>query len=67
MDIDQVIMNIADTAYVEWSDFVEELLKAGIVSYTMPGWVAYVSEETERFIVWNDAVVEETIGARPHG
>jgi hypothetical protein len=65
--MDQAIMHIADSAYVAWSDFVEELLKAGYVNYTTPGWIKYLDTETDRFIAWNDAVVEETIGARPHG
>jgi hypothetical protein len=65
--IDQAIMHIADSAYVAWSDFVEELLKAGYVSYTTPGWIKYLDAETDRFITWNDAVVEETISACTHG
>jgi hypothetical protein len=65
--MDNAITDIADNAYIAWSDFVEELLKAQLVTYMTPGWVTYLGEETDRFIAWNDAVVEETIGARTHG
>jgi hypothetical protein len=65
--MEQVVMHIADSAYVEWSDFVEELTKMRVVTYTTPGWVTYLNEETERFIAWNDRAVEETISAHTHG
>lgn len=65
--MEQAIMHIADNAYIAWSDFVEELLNLGFVSYTTPGWVKYLDEETNEFITWNDDVVEVTISARPHG
>ncbi len=65
--MEQAIMHVADSAYVAWSDFVEELLTMGIVSYTTPGWVAYLTEETDEFIAWNDDVVEVAISACPHG
>ncbi len=64
--MDQAIMHIADSAYIAWSDFVEGLLNLGIVSHTTPGWVKYLTDETDGFIAWNDDVVEVTIGARSH-
>jgi hypothetical protein len=65
--MEQAIVRIADSAYIAWSDFVDELLRAGMVAYTMPGWTTYLNEETGRFIAWNDDVVEVTISASPHG
>ena len=59
--VDEAITNIAIAAYITWSDFVDALLKEGMVTYTMEGWVAYLAEEMERFIAWDDAIVEETI------
>jgi hypothetical protein len=64
--MDQAIMHIADSAYIAWSDFVEGLLTMRLVNYTTPGWVTYLTEETDGFIAWNDDVVERTISARPH-